>query len=236
MLVDFIKKQSFQTNILSVFINPFLLIRLPLYLSIKKLSENINGELIDFGCGRKPYENLFKVNKYTGVDIEVSGHDHVNSKIDVFYDGKKIPFPNDTFDSAICFEVLEHIFNPDDILNELNRVLKKGAQGIISVPFCWNEHEVPYDYARYSSFGIKHLMEEHGFIVHEIHKTGKFSTVIIQLIILGIFEFLKPLGKIGYALTLLPAIPLNLIGLLVSIIPSKNPSLYFNTVLLIEKK
>lgn len=233
---NYLTKQSFQPSYLSVFFYPFFLIRYPLFKVIKKLSPKITGELMDFGCGRKPYENLFKVNKYLGIDIEVSGHDHVNSKIDVFYDGKKIPFPNDTFDSAICFEVLEHTFDPEIILPEINRVLKQNAKGIISVPFCWNEHEVPYDYARYSSFGIKHLLEKHGFIVHEVHKTGKFSTVIIQLIILGIFEFLKPLGKIGYALTLLPAIPLNLIGLLVSIIPSKNPSLYFNTVLFIEKK
>lgn len=236
MLSNFLKKQSFQPNILSVFINPFLLIRLHLYFKIKQLSKNLSGKLIDFGCGRKPYENLFMVNNYIGVDIEISGHNHTNSKIDVFYNGESIPFENETFDSLVCFEVLEHTFNPEIILPEITRVLKKGAKGIISVPFCWNEHEVPYDYARYSSFGIKHLFEKHGFILHETHKTGKFSTVIIQLIILGIFEFLKPLGKIGYALTLLPAIPLNLIGLLVSIIPSKNPSLYFNTVLFIEKK
>lgn len=53
-IFTFIKQQSFQPNILSIFINPFLLIRLPLFLKIKKLSKLVDGELIDFGCGKKP--------------------------------------------------------------------------------------------------------------------------------------------------------------------------------------
>lgn len=235
-LKTYIKKQSFQPNISSLIIYPFFLLRFPLFKKIKKLSPQIEGSLIDLGCGKKPYENLFKVHKYTGVDVEVSGHSHSNSKIDVYYDGKKLPFENETFDSVVCFEVLEHVFNPDEILPELNRVLKKNAKGIITVPFCWNEHEVPYDYARYSSFGIKHLLEKNGFKVLEVHKTGKFSLVIIELIILGVFEFLKPIGIFGYLLTTLIALPLNIIGGILFLIPSKNPSLYFNSVVLIEKK
>jgi SAM-dependent methyltransferase len=231
----YLKKQSFQPNILSIFLNPFFLIRLSLYKKIKDLSKHINGQIIDFGCGRKPYMNLFNVKKYIGVDVEISGHDHLNSQIDVFYDGKNIPFDNNSFDSIICFEVLEHIFNPDEILIELNRILKNNGKALFSIPFCWNEHEIPYDYARYSSFGIKHLMEKNGFRVLEIHKTGKFSTVIIQLIILWIFEKFKALGLFGLILCLFLAIPFNVLGLLLNFMPSKNPSMYFNTVLLVQK-
>jgi hypothetical protein len=80
------------------------------------------------------------------------------------------------------------------------------------------------------------LLEKNGFKVLEIHKTGKFSLVILQLIILGIFEFTKPLGKWGYLITLLGALPLNVIGGVLNFLPVKNPSLYFNTVILIEKR
>ena len=47
--------------------------------------------MLDFGCGQKPYESLFSVEEYVGLDIEVSGHDHTNSKVDTYYDGKNIP-------------------------------------------------------------------------------------------------------------------------------------------------
>jgi SAM-dependent methyltransferase len=233
---SYLYKQSFQPDILSVLFNPFFLIRYNLFSKIKHLSKYIRGEVIDFGCGRKPYRNLFNVSKYIGVDLEVTGHDHKNSEIDVFYDGKNIPFEDECFDSVICFEVLEHVFNPEEILIELNRILKKNGSGIISVPFCWNEHEIPFDYARYSSFGIKFLMEKCGFQVLEIHKSGRFSAVIMQLVILWIFEKFKPLGYLGFFLCLFLALPLNLSALLLNLIPSKNPSMYFNTVLVVQKK
>ena len=234
-MLPFLLKQSFQPGLFGILFNPFFLIRAPLFKKIRTLSGQLKGDLLDFGCGRKPYENLFVVNKYVGVDIEISGHNHRNSKIDVFYDGKFLPFRDESFDSLISFEVLEHVFNPDQIVSELNRVLKTNGKILISVPFCWNEHEIPFDYARYSSFGIRALLERHGFDVVEVHKTGNFLMVIIQLLILSIFELFKPLKLFGFALTLLFSIPLGLIGFIVWKIPVKNPGLYFNTVILAKK-
>lgn len=235
-LLPFLMRQSFQPGFFGFLINPFFLIRAPLFKKIELLSKQLKGNLLDFGCGRKPYENLFVVDSYVGVDVRISGHDHRNSKIDVFYDGKVLPFPDECFDSLISFEVLEHVFNPDQIMLELNRVLKTNGRILISVPFCWNEHEIPFDYARYSSFGIKSLLERHGFDVLEVHKTGNFFLVIIQLVILSIFELFKPLRRAGFVLTLLFSIPLSLIGFVVWKIPVNNPEMYFNTVILAKKR
>ena len=104
-IVRLLERQSFQPNLLSVFINPFFFIRKGLYRQIKRNSGYLHGEMIDFGCGRKPYRNLFNVDKYVGVDIEVSGHEHKNSEVDVFYDGKSLPFQSETFDTFFCSEV-----------------------------------------------------------------------------------------------------------------------------------
>ena len=95
----YLKHQSFQPGFLSLFINPFYLVRRPLFKHIRAMAPSLTGKLLDFGCGRKPYQNLFSVNEYIGVDMEKTGHDHSNSKVDVFYDGKKIPFGDNTFDS-----------------------------------------------------------------------------------------------------------------------------------------
>ncbi|MGB8190933.1 MAG: methyltransferase domain-containing protein [Chitinophagaceae bacterium] len=234
-LTSYLKEQSFQPGIGALFTNPFYLIRLGLYRNMRELAPLLQGKLLDFGCGRKPFENLFNVNEYIGVDMEQTGHDHSNSKVDVFYDGKTLPFADETFDALLCSEVLEHVFDPAETLSEVNRVMKTGSKAIFTVPFCWNEHEVPYDYARYSSFGLKHLLEKHGFRVVELRKSGHFVEVIFQLWALYFFEFFKKFGHTGHVISLFFIIPINLAGILVARLFPKNHSLYFNNIILAEK-
>lgn len=233
--ITFLKHQSFQPGILSLFLNPFYFIRRGLYKNIQHFAPRLKGKLLDFGSGRKPFENLFTVDEYIGLDLEQTGHDHRNSKVDVYYDGRNIPFANETFDSLFCSEVLEHVFNPDEILPEICRVLKPGALALITVPFCWNEHEVPYDYARYSSFGITALLEKNGFRVIKLKKSGNFARVIFQLWALYIFELFKKMGRAGYILSLLFIVPINLFGSILLLLLPQNKSLYFNNIILAEK-
>lgn len=237
---QYLRKQSFQPDLAGLLLNPFFFVRRGLLIHIKRLATRQTGKLLDFGCGRKPYRNLFtNVTEYIGVDIEQqTGHDHTNSQIDVYYDGKIIPFDNNTFDSIFCSEVFEHIFNIDEILPELHRVLKKNGQMLITVPFCWNEHEIPYDYGRYTSFGIKHLLEKHGFSVIENSKSGYFPQVISQLTSLYLYETLKKIIKsriLHYLLAMLLIIPINILGSILSFLLPRNRSLYFNNVVLAKK-
>jgi ubiquinone/menaquinone biosynthesis C-methylase UbiE len=232
---SFFKRQSFQPGFASLFINPFYLIRRRLFVNIRQLAPSLQGKLLDFGCGRKPYENLFNVAEYIGVDMEQTGHDHSNSRVDVYYDGKHLPFSDASFDSLFCSEVLEHIFNPDEILTEISRVLKPGAKALFTIPFCWNEHEAPFDYGRYTSFGITHLLNKHGFTVIELRKSGTFTQVVFQLWALYFFELFRKWGRTGYALSLLFIVPINLAGAVFTRIFPKNHSLYFNNIVLAQK-
>jgi SAM-dependent methyltransferase len=50
--------------------------------------------------------------------------------------------------------VLEAIFEPKCFLKELTRVLKPGGYALFTVPFIWDEHDQPNDFARYSSFAL----------------------------------------------------------------------------------
>lgn len=235
LVIRFLRHQSFLPGVIGVLVNPFYFIRRNLYKNIQRLAPELSGKLLDFGCGRKPFESLFSVKEYLGLDLEQTGHDHKNSKVDVYYDGKHIPFEDNTFDALFCSEVFEHVFNPDEVLPEIHRVLKPGAKAIITVPFCWNEHEVPYDYARYSSFGITHLLEKNGFKVVRLAKSGNFVKVIFQLWALYFYELFKKWGKAGFILSMLFIVPINIIGTLLAPLFPKNTSLFFNNVVLATK-
>lgn len=237
-LKRFLLKESFHPSLLiGIFINPFFFIRRGLYKNVKMLAPKLSGKLLDFGCGSKPYENLFSVSQYIGLDMEKTGHNHINSKVDVFYDGKQIPFDNETFDSIFCSEVFEHVFNLDEVLIEISRVLKKNGQILITVPFAWNEHEIPYDFGRYTSFGIRDILEKNGYEIITLKKNGNFARVLFQLWALYIYTFIDTRSnKINRLLRGILITPINIVGAIVLPIFPKNDSLFFNNIVLARKK
>jgi SAM-dependent methyltransferase len=183
---------------------------------------------------------IFNVNTYTGLDYatEVSEKNELMAA-DVFYDGVTIPFPDNHFDSVFSSEVLEHVFNPDVILPEIYRVMKPGANLLLTCPFFWPEHEQPYDYARYSSFALKHLMQKHGFEVVHYEKTGSYWECLLQSLALYIWYFfphkIKPLETLLFTIFVTP---LLLIGLALSaILPQKvkRSDFYLNNVIVVRK-
>src|SRR3546814_13294445 len=76
--------------------------------------------MLDVGCGTKPYRELFELEEYIGLEID-SPSARTQSRADYFYDGKKFPFEAEIFNSVLCNQVLEHVFNPDDFLQEVDR-------------------------------------------------------------------------------------------------------------------
>ncbi len=217
----------------------FYFMRKGLLSSIKKNAFSLNGKLLDFGCGSKPYQSLFTVEEYIGLDYEKTGHDHRNEQIDVFYDGKTIPFPDQYFDSILCSEVLEHLFDLNAVLSEMNRVLKDKGKLLVTCPFVWTEHEVPYDFARYTQFALKDIFEKAGFRILEYSKQGNFVEAITQLRVLYFLEWAEPiLSKLSFPGRWLQQTIIFLMngwGVLKSKILPVKYDLYLSNVLLVEK-
>ena len=231
----FLLKQYFQpTPILGMLFNPFYIARRVLWKKIFYLGKNIQGKTLDIGCGSKPYEKCFLSSEYIGLEI----HNTINlniKKVDVFYDGKKIPFEDNHFDSVVCFQVLEHVFEPDEFLSEIFRVLKPNGKLLLTVPFVWDEHEQPFDFARYSSFGLNHLLKKHHFHILEHHKTVQNFGVIIQLIAEYIYKLVQNQKIIKYLAMITLIFPLFLFGSLLAFILPKNPDLYLDNIVLAQK-
>jgi len=235
-LQKYILKQSFNPDILGLFINPFFFARKGLHVNIKKYSSEIVGSVLDVGCGRKPYRSLFNVDNYLGMDIENEGHDHSNEDIDIYYDGTHFPFSDITFDSIITNQVFEHVFTPDFFLQEVYRVLKTKGKLLLTIPFVWDEHEQPNDFARYSSFGIKYQLEKNGFKIVKQSKSVNDIRVIFQMLNMYIFKKLKSKNKyINLIVSVLFISWLNILGQLLSFLLPKNNDLYLDNIILAEK-
>ena len=219
---------------------PAYLLRKKLLSYIRKYAYHMKGRMMDFGCGSKPYHSVFNVDEYIGVDFNGQGHSHENEQIDVFYDGQTIPFPDNHFDSIFSSEVFEHVFNLEEIVIELHRVLKPGGKILVTCPFAIAEHEQPNDYARYSSFGLKHLFEKNNFKVVDYDKIGNSFETIRQIKIM--YYHMEVMPKLNKLIIVKPVVesilyPLMNIYTLVmaKIIPSRK-DLYMNNIIVCEKK
>lgn len=227
--------EQFNPKIIGLFINPFYFARKGLYKHVSELIRNLNGKVLDIGCGQKPYRNLCSCTEYIGLEIDTP-QNRQNKKADFFYNGVTMPFSDNYFDSIISNQVFEHVFNPNEFLRETNRVLKMDGVFLITVPFVWDEHEQPYDYARYSSFGLKHILNDNGFEIIEHRKSNNGLEVIFQL--LNDYIYKITVTKNGYfnlIITLFLMAPVNIIGLLLSKLLPNNNDLYLDNIVLAKK-
>lgn len=235
-LIKSYKKICFSPNILGLFLNPFYFVRTSIYRSVKRNAHELNGKILDFGCGNKPYRHLFKYEKYIGIDIDHGGHNHEEEPIDVYYDGKTIPFKNEYFDSCFSSQVFEHIFDLEHSLKEIHRVLKPNGKCLLIVPFIWDEHEIPYDFARYSSFGLIYLLEKSGFKIIKHEKDSHFVEVLAQLWCLYLYDILQTKNRyISVLINIFFISPFILMGWVLKTIAPRNYNLYFNNVVIAQK-
>jgi methionine biosynthesis protein MetW len=94
-----------------------------------------DDQVLDVGCGEGKIWQLFPDIKVTGLDISRENL-HIAKKFikPVFGDAQKLPFKNSQFNFILASEILEHVKEPDLVLNEISRVLKPEGTTIISFP------------------------------------------------------------------------------------------------------
>lgn len=138
------------------------------------------ARVLDAGAGNQPYRALFSHCVYEAADFEKV--DKPYAKSTYVCDLTAIPVADDFFDAVVFNQVLEHLPDPQAALVELRRVLKPGGRLLCTAPLFYEEHEQPYDFFRYTQFGMRSLLEKAGFVIERLHwMEGYHGTVAYQL-------------------------------------------------------
>ena len=231
----FILEQWYNPGFVGLWVNPFFHARRELFRSINRFGSKIEGRVLDVGCGSKPYQALFAASEYVGLEIDTPDN-RLRKQADVFYSGDVFPFPAQNFDSVVCSQVLEHIFSPEKFLGEIFRVMRPGASMLLTVPFVWDEHEQPNDFARYSSFGIRYLLEKAGFQVFEQAKINADVRVLFQLANAYLYKvFWTRHSILNLFVCVAFMAPFNILGALFYRLLPSNPDLFLDNVVLARK-
>jgi len=158
--------------------------------TIAKLAPSARGRMLDVGCSERPYGALFApyVTRYVGLDYPPALLDkqpelweildRAKRVVDVFGDGRRLPFADASFETVLSTEVLEHVMTPGVLIAEMARVLKPEGRLLVTVPFIQPLHEMPSDYFRYTPFSLRRLVEEAGLEVERIEPRGNYASAL----------------------------------------------------------
>ncbi len=138
-----------------------------------------SARVLDVGAGEAPYRELFAEQRYSTLDRADTPH---SGEVDLHGSADSIPADDGSFDAVLCTQVLEHVPQPLDALREFRRILRSGGVLIATVPFLWEEHEAPFDYYRYTRYGIEHLARGAGFSNIDVKPRTDCFTTMAQLL------------------------------------------------------
>ena len=197
------------------------------------------GLVIDVGCASQtPKQYLPKGCDYYGLDYPTTANNWYMTQPNVYADGQKLPFKQGSIDSILLLDVIEHLPNPEQCINEIYRVLKPEGKLLLRVPFMYPIHDAPLDFHRWTEYGLKQLATNNNFTITNTQRTGNpiecaaiISNIALTKTALNWLKHKNPLALLTISLVLI--IPfINLFGLLFSRLGSKDyfmPSSYTMT-------
>jgi SAM-dependent methyltransferase len=145
-----------------------------------------------------PYRNILRIGLAT------------RGEVDLLTDICDIPLRTDSVDLIFSSSVLEHVYNPEQAVREMFRVVKPGGYVYAEIPFMRAYHMAPVDYQRYTISGIEELFKRHGFrLIEKGVCSGPFTALALFLVdfFAGLFSFnkyMKAVASLVFSILLHP--------------------------------
>lgn len=145
----------------------------------------VRGTILDVGAG---WDGVLGENCDQFLEQDSAKHIRLDveryPRTDIVADAQDMAqIDDESFDSALCLEVLEHCENPFALSKELIRVLRSGGVAVVSAPMNFPIHDTPGDYWRFTPDGLKHLFDGKAAVVSE-HIEGKNDHPVRTVLVL----------------------------------------------------
>jgi len=186
------------------------------------------GVLLDVGCGQRRHEGIFLpvVARYIGLDYPpVSSAVWAaagGARLEIGGDGQRLPIASASVDTVLCTQVLEHVAEPAQLMRELARVLRPGGYAIVTAPQEWGIHQEPFDFYRYTRYGLVYLAGQAGLKVALVRNRGGFWAMMGQRWSAYLYDstcrqFRQRGRRMAFLLAAIPVLPLVALSQLVGL-------------------
>lgn len=160
----------------------------------------VRGKTIDLGCGLMPFQRYLKEAAaiYHTLDL------HPRSSHEITYIGDiqdMSMITDNSYDCALCLEVLEHVPQPILAIREIYRILRPGGLFIFSTPYLCRIHDQPCDYFRFTVYGLRIILAECQFKVIDIKPKGGLLCFLghqVSTVLLTTTRSLKEVYRIAW--------------------------------------
>jgi SAM-dependent methyltransferase len=146
-----------------------------------------HGIMLDYGCGGQPYKDFFmpKLSGYIGADVSAAQGICLDIEIQPC---QILPLEVASIDTLLSTQTLEHVEDVEFYVSECARVVRQEGVLILTAPMQWRHHEVPYDYWRFTKYGLISLLERHGFSIKSVSPCGGVYALMGQIFLSHLHE------------------------------------------------
>lgn len=144
---------------------------------LNQLSHSFKGNVLDLGGKKYKKRGRFQPPTEQANCWVYLNRDYAE-RPDIIADGKEIPLHSNLFDWIVCVEVLEFIAQPETMISEMGRVLRKGGKIVLTSPFLYRIHDRPNDLQRFTETKLKNLFSEPIFKIEFLKPQGFFFVVV----------------------------------------------------------
>ena len=171
---------------------------------IGRLITPVSGTVLDIGTADGVFSNVVfkktKAKRLIGIDVLKSSVDWANEhwrKTPMCFmvgSAENLKFKNGTFEAVFALEMLEHVYDPVKVLNEIKRVMKKGGYGVFLVPTdSWLFRVIWWVWLKFRGkiWRETHLQTYRNNHLPKICKNVGFEVVVNKKFILGMLQAVK---------------------------------------------